>query len=85
MRPGRKAVRPRDPRGYLGRLGRLAAVKTRQAQQIRNADTTARGERAAAEADLDAAALNWALRQLDPERQFLERFFADLQGDHPHG
>ena len=51
-------------RRYLARLDRLAAIKIRQAQQIRNADNTARGERAAGEADLDAAALRWAIRQL---------------------
>ena len=52
-------------RRYLARLDRLAAIKVRQAQQIRNADNTARGERAAGEADLDAAALRWAIHQLD--------------------
>ena len=52
-------------RGYLSRLDRLADIKIRQAQQIRNADNTARGERAAGEADLDAAALRWAIRRLD--------------------
>lgn len=59
--PGRKS--------YLTRLDRLASIKTRQAQQIRNADNTALGERAAGEADLDAAALRWALRRLDPSRE----------------
>ena len=56
-------------RRYLTRLDRLAAIKARQAQQIRNADNTARGERAAGEADLDAAALRWAIGRLDPSQR----------------
>ena len=60
---------PAGMTGYLGRLGRLADIKARQAQQIRNADNTSRGERAAGEADLDAAAIRWALRRLNQERQ----------------
>ncbi len=69
-----------DEKGYLLRLSHLAELKARQARQVRNADNTARGELAAGEADLDAAAIDWALRQLDPEWHFLDRFFGSLGG-----
>lgn len=46
---------------HTRRLEDLANRKSRQATQIRNADNTALGERAAGEADLDAAAIRWAL------------------------
>lgn len=70
---------PLQNRQFLTRLSRLAEVKSRQAQQVRNADSTARGERVAGEADLDAAAIRWAIGQLDPEHQFLDRFFESLK------
>ena len=58
-----------DTRRYLARLDRLAGVKARQAQQIRCADNTAQGERAAGEADLDAAAIRWAIGRIDPTKR----------------
>ena len=73
-----EATGERERLGHLTRLADLAERKAQQALQVRNADNTAQGERIAERAELDAAAVRWALVRLDPERSCLEEFFAAL-------
>jgi len=70
----------RAGRRQITRLAHLAGAKEHHALCLRNADNTARAERAAGEAELDAAAIRWALAKLepDPERACVEAFFRDL-------
>ena len=64
-------------RSQLKRLRGLAQRLEDGARLARNGDNTSAGERTAIQLDRDAAAVNWVLGQLDPERevplQFLEQ------------
>jgi len=67
---------PHDKRLSLARLQRLAKRLRRSALLARNGDNTAAGEARALGFEQDAAALLWALHELDPMIETPRQFFA---------
>ncbi|MEM7173508.1 MAG: hypothetical protein AAF530_25320 [Pseudomonadota bacterium] len=53
------------------------------AQRIRNADNTARGEQAAGALGREAFAVRWALRQIDPLTEGPRQTLEHLSGPRP--
>ncbi len=67
-----------DTRQRIGRLRRLAERLDHSAQLVRNGDNTAAGERTAIALSREAAAVRWALLQLDPLAEAPRHFFDQL-------